>query len=278
MLAQVRPPEELLIIDQSPGDESARLIPPMFDGACTRLIYVHDPGVTGLVDAKRVGSSRAAGEIVCFLEDDVILEPDYIAQIERGFAERPDMLGSSGVITNPPSSVALYRSAHALFFRGIFKDGRPRVYHRALHGAHDLIRSHVLSGGLSAWRRHVFDRVSFDTRNGFFMFEDMEFATRVVREMGPYLFVNPRARLEHNFSAINRDIHGVRQRRKTSEALVFYRKRKDWQGARLGLTLAMTWWFFEAALQAVRLRSPGPISGYFAGIGDGLRRPLLSTP
>jgi GT2 family glycosyltransferase len=275
VLAQTRPADELVIVDQSPGNESATRVQAMFTATLPpRLVYIHDSGITGLVDAKRVAAERAEGDIVCFFEDDVILEPDYIAQLEWGFLSRPDMCGCSGVITNPPKSSSLYIAAQRLFFRGIFRDPRLPIFELALHGADQLMPCDVLSGGVSAWRRHVFSRVSFDNRNGFFMFEDMEFSTRVVRALGHHLYVNPRARLEHHFSAVNRDVHGVRQRRKLTEALVFFKKRREWPGALQGLLMVAIWWFGEALLQAVRLRSAGPVKGYVRGVLDGLRKPL----
>lgn len=276
VLAQTRPPEELLIIDQSPGDESARLIPPMFEGARTRLIYIHDTAVTGLVDAKRVGSARATGDIVCFLEDDIILEPDYVAQIERGFVERPDMVGCSGIITNWPVASPLFVTAHDIFFRGIFRDPRIGNYVRAASGAErDLIRCDVLSGGLSAWRRSVFAKVPFDVRNGFFMFEDMEFATRVVREYGHHLYINPFARLEHHWSPANRDARGVREQRKLAEAVTYYKTRAHWRGARVGLVMVSIWYLADAVRQAVTLRAAGPVKGFVRGLVDGFRKPVV---
>ena len=80
-----------------------------------------------------------------------------------------------------------------------------------------MIRCDVLSGGLSCWRRRLFEVVEFDTTNGFFMLEDIEFSTRVVRAMGHHLYINPQARLEHHCSPVNRDRHGTRQRRKMIE-------------------------------------------------------------
>jgi GT2 family glycosyltransferase len=276
VLAQTLPPDELLVVDQSPGDESARLVQAMFPpGSPTRLVYIHDTGITGLVDAKRVAAARAGGDIICFFEDDVILEPDYMAELERGFDSKPDMCGCSGVITNPPKSSALYIAAQRFFFRGIFRDPRLPIFDRALRGADELMPCDVLSGGLSAWRRDVFNHVAFDSKNGFFMFEDMEFSTRIVKALGHHLYVNPRARLEHHFSAVNRDVHGVRQRRKLAEALIFFKKRRDWPGARGGLLMVALWWLGEAFVQTVRLRSAGPVLGYFRGVFDGFRKPLV---
>lgn len=275
MLAQVRPPDELLILDQSGTDDSVDRVRAIFPSdAPTRLRHIHDTSITGLVDAKRVGSTLATGDIVCFLEDDVVLEPEYFAAIVDGFARVPDMVGCSGIMTNPPKSSPLYVRLHRLFFRGIFDDPRVSITAAALARSHDLVRCDILSGGLSCWKRDVFTHVQFDAANGFFMLEDMEFATRVVRRLGSHLYINPKARLAHYGSPVNRDVHGARQQRKTTEAMVFYRKRRDWPGAVTGLGLALTWWLGEALLQAIRLRSPGPLLGYVRGVARGARQPI----
>src|SRR3972149_1254722 len=78
ILTQSRPPDELLVIAQRPA-----------------LGCVHDPRIAGLVAAKQVAVARARGDIVCFLEDDVVLETDYMLNIERGFVEGPALLGCS---------------------------------------------------------------------------------------------------------------------------------------------------------------------------------------
>lgn len=276
LVGQSRPVDELIIVDQGADDESRQAVEQvMADVGQPRLLYIHDTSVKGLVDAKRVGSARATGDIVCFLEDDVILEPAYIEEIARAFASRPDIFGCSGVISNLPWTAGWYVAAHRAFFRGIFHDPRVRLSLQALNGAAELIPCDVLSGGVSCWRREVFARVPFDVINGFFLFEDMEFSTRVVRAFGHHLYINPRARLLHVGSPVNRDIHGLRQRRKLSEAMTFYKSRRDWNGARVGLLFALMWWWAEAVTQTCRHRSIGPIAGYLRGLLDGARKPLL---
>ena len=273
---QTRLPDELIIIDQSPGRESVDAIRSLV--ATERhiiLTYIHDTRISGLVEAKRVGARACASDIVCFLEDDVILERDYLAEIERGFVESTEMLGCSGVITNFPRSSPVFALAHVLFFRGIFHDPRPGIFHTA--SRHDrLIPCDMLSGGLSAWRRTVFESVDIDTSNGFFMMEDVEFSTRVVKQFGHRLYVNPRARLEHRSSPVNRDVLGVRQRRKLTEAAVYFKKRRQWPGARRGLMLAMAWWWGEAVMQTLKTRSINPLREYCRGVVDGYRRQLAS--
>ena len=94
ILNQKRLPEELIIVDQSSNDKSRlRILPLMEKVFHIKLIYILDSNIRGLVEAKHVASERACGEIICFLEDDVILEQDYIEQIELGFIYNPKMVG-----------------------------------------------------------------------------------------------------------------------------------------------------------------------------------------
>ncbi len=275
--AQTRPPDEFIIVDQSPGDESRILVESLMSGdGRIQLVYIHDPRISGLVEAKRVAAERAGGDIVCFLEDDVILEPDYIERIEQGFSDRPEMVGCCGIVTNPPRQLPGYEFIYHLFHRGIFRDVRVGLYERFNGRGHPLIASDVLSGGMSAWRHEVFSVVPFDVANGFFMMEDIDFSTRVARHFGPRLYINPNARLEHHWSPVNREVLAPRQRRKLTEYIVYYKKRRDWPGTTFALPWLLLGLLLEAAIRSLSARSFGPLQGYFAGMRDGFAKPLVS--
>ncbi len=272
ILGQKSPPQQLLIIDQSPGDESRLAVTAM----CAtmpdvQLIYVHDPTIAGLVPAKAASLAHAQGGIISFLEDDVVLEPDYFAEIEVGFVGHPEMLGCCGVVAGVGTLPSGYVAFFHLFHRGIFFDPRVGVHGYMSGKGHALIPSHTLSGGLSAWRREVFERVRFDVANDFFMLEDMEFSTRAAAELGNHFFINPNARLEHHASPVNRARLPARQRRKMREYIVFYKKRKTWPMAAFSLAWLMLGLFMESLFQTLRYRSPSLIVNYFAGIFDGVR-------
>ncbi|HLF97486.1 MAG TPA: glycosyltransferase family 2 protein [Methylococcaceae bacterium] len=273
ILAQSRLPDEFLVVDQSAGEESRTAVEALLSGVPRiRLDYIHDPRISGLVEAKQVAAGHATGEIVYFLEDDVVLETDYLEQIERGFAARPEMLGCCGIVTNPPRQPPGYAPLFHLFHRGIFRDPRVGLFGRFEGRGHSLIPCPVISGGLSAWRREVFAAVPFDVANGFFMLEDMDFSTRVARRFGPRLFLNPNARLAHYCSPVNRDSLVPRQRRKLVEFIVFYKKRRDWPGSALVLPWLLVGLLLEAAFQSLTVRSFGPLRGYFLGVSDGFAK------
>lgn len=278
--SQSRPPEQLVLVDQS-AEPIPESVLASFRGrlpASSELNYVYNTCISGLVEAKHVGVTHATGDIVCFLEDDIVLEPEYLSQIETSFLADPKMCGTSGVVTNTPRPSLAYVFFHELFHCGIFDDPRPRVYADLARQKSDmsqsiLIRSPALSGGLSAWRKEVFERVPFDLASGFHMIEDIDFSIRVQREFGPCLYINPRARLAHNFALAGRDSFGRRESRKVREFITFYKKhRRDFRDnfwlvwLLLGITLA-------SGAVSLRHMTAKPVAGVFTGIIAGMRKP-----
>ena len=142
---QTKLPDEVIIVDQSVNNLSVRAVKGIMSTFKDfKLNYIHDPKILGLVDAKRVGVNEAFGDIICFLEDDIVLEADYLKQIELGFKKKPNMIGCSGVVTNPPKLNFLYKFFFVIFHRGIFKDKRIDVNGNYSGYDNTLIESNML--------------------------------------------------------------------------------------------------------------------------------------
>lgn len=279
VLGQTRRPDTLIVVDQSPGDESRRAVETLLAaGPLLCVDYVHDTAITGLVDAKRVAAGRADGDIVCFLEDDVVLEPDYFEQIERGFVEHPEMLGCCGVVTNLPPLPAFYIGLFHLFHRGMFADRRVGIHGFAQGRGQALIPSDYLSGGLSAYRREVFEAVPFDTANELFMTEDIDFSTRAAQRFGARFYINPNACLEHHMSPVNRATLHARHRRKVREFFVFYKKRRSSPMDDLAFAWLICGLAIEASFATIRQLHLGAIAGFLAGVWDGIAWRLREVP
>lgn len=273
VIAQDRLPDELILVDQSDSDSSRSAVQAMVKGTggTVNLIYIYDPHVRGLVHAKQVGVANSSGDIVCFLEDDVVLERDYVWQMEQGFADHPTMMGCCGVITNLPELPPNYVWLFHFFHRGIFHDPRVGV-HGYLSGRGDaMISSRFLSGGTSAFRKIVFDKVPFDLANEFFMLEDIDFSMRATRIFGNSFYINTRARLAHYMSPVNRAVLGRKYRRKLREFIVYYKK----HGAGVQQLACLIWLlvglWIEAFLNVLSTRKIGPLAGYVMGVWDGVR-------
>jgi GT2 family glycosyltransferase len=272
IIAQSRLPDELILVDQSDSDASLLVIQDMVRkaGDATWLNHIYDPSIRGLVDAKRVGASCASGDVVCFLEDDVVLESDYLEQMERAFESHPTMMGCCGVMTNLPELPSNYVRFFHLFHRGIFHDDRVGVHGHRVEGD-ALIPSRYLSGGTSAFRKTVFETIPFDVANGFFMLEDIDFSVRALRAYGPCFFINTSARLAHYMSPTNRAVLGNKYRRKLREYLVFYKKHGSGIVQLANLLWLLVGLWVEAMRTSLRARDKSPLAGYLMGVWDGVR-------
>lgn len=270
-------PDELILVDQSEQRLDDNIIHSYNKllGGNAKIQYLFDPSIKGLVHAKSVGVSIATGDLICFLEDDIVLEGDYFKELIIGFNECNKMVGCCGVVTNPPFSSQNYLFFHNLFHRGIFRDKRPSIFANYGISQFNLIPSNTISGGLSAWKSEVFEKIKFDVLNGFHMVEDIEFSTRVADLYPNQLYINSKVRLAHNFSPSGRDAEQQKQRRKAIEFIMFYKKHSNKNFAIFNLC----WLFFGLLISSIvislKYRNFDAIQGLSGGIIIGISKKLL---
>ena len=145
---------------------------------------------------------RATGNIWLFLDDDVILEPEYVEEIVLAYS--PDVAGVSGIITNytvPPISRRLFEK---VFVKGAFRDDRQPVYWHAddlrFHGPQ---RVKQFGCGVMSFRATVIRDLRFDPKlTGCSLAEDIDLCARLPR--GAVLLIAPKARLFHKRSEVGR--------------------------------------------------------------------------
>lgn len=277
VISQDRLPDELLIVDQSKNDVSKRTILDLIDtqNSNINLKYILDVSIHGLVAAKEIAVYMSLGDIVMFLEDDVVLDKDYVKNMLQGFTNNPNMMGSCGVVKEVPNAKKFYQSFFYLFHRGIFYDRRVGIHGNSKKWDSKMIQSNFLSGGISAYLREVFERVKFDTQNDFFMLEDIVFSTNAVREFGEGKFyINTSARLEHRMSPVNRDRFTARYEHKLREYICFYKLNRDKEWALLNLIWLFFGLFIEALLTSFKSFSFGPFIGTCKGLIKGVKQKI----
>lgn len=280
IIDQERSPEQLIIVDQTPSLESKDAVDSLLKGLESpfELKYIHDPGISGLVEAKACAIEYATGDIVSFLEDDIELFPDYFVQVESFFRNYPHALGCGGVVVEVGCYSSLYRWFFRLIHRGIFFD--PRVMLHAQENSNETpIESRYISGGVSSYRKEVFAEVPFDVVNGFFALEDIELSTRAADHFGDrHFFINPKIRLRHNMSPANRAVMGVVWERKMREFVLFYKKHADKPNSFLHLVILLSGLFAVSTLASLKKLSFSPLIGFFLGVKNGLSKKLRSIP
>jgi len=268
---------QLIIIDQSKMPQNRSKITKLISSVKNiKLQYIHDPKVKGLVEAKSRSLHYVTGDIVCFLEDDIILDNNYFKHIKKGFDDNSKMIGCCGVVTNPPKKNFIYKFFFNTFHQGIFKDPRFVIQNNLENLIKTYYPSNMISGGISAWKKEVFDQIKFDIKNSFHLFEDIDFSTRVASYYKNSLFINTNARLEHNCSPINRDFFKQRQKRKVTESFLYYKKRVSWRFAKSSFIILLFGMLLEATFESISSRSFDSLKGYFNGIKLGYKTRVRS--
>ena len=274
ILEQNELPYELIIVDQSVDSKSHNDIKDLISKLKpnTKLIYIHDSSIKGLVSAKNHGVKKSNGEIISFLEDDVFLGQNYIKNTIHLFDKNEHILGCCGIVSNIRRSF-FYEMMFKLFHRGLFFDKRVDIVkHIDSEGLGALIRSTHLSGGISSYRREVFKSIEYDLRTNFFYCEDIDFSIRASDFFGKDRFViATNIFLAHYMSNVNRDMFQPRWMRKTNEFILLYKKNKNKKYSLLSIIWLINGLFFEAFYSCFITFSLGPIFGFFKGLYSGIK-------
>lgn len=92
-------PNQILIVDSSDGEETRELCNVLTQNEkSVRIVYVRTD--KGLTLQRNAGLSLVQGkfDIVHFIDDDVLLEPAYIENINSSFLAHPKIIGASGMV------------------------------------------------------------------------------------------------------------------------------------------------------------------------------------
>ncbi len=208
---QTRLPDEVVVVDASAGDETAGVVAdcqPLFPaGTLCRV-----PSALGLTLQRNVGIDHTQGELLCMIDDDVLLEPDCL-EVMAAFMESPEGRPFGGVgayITNMYGKP--YRRIERLFHRlGVYESLDPGTWLRCgdfvslnrLQPFSGVYRTQYLSGCVIMWRRAVFERVRPDSS---FRFggEDRHLSLRVGHRYPIGVLGHARVRHDHCRTGVRR--------------------------------------------------------------------------
>ncbi len=308
LVEQTRRPDDILVIDGSPDDETAHAIATCDAGAPVRYVRV-PPEERGLTRQRNRGiaetDARSPRDIVAFLDDDTIPAPTYFAEVLACFERHPEAVGVGAALdevtwrqVDHGADIETGEYAHLGWARR--EDLRWRL-RRALRldstappghmppGGHPRPLSFLppdgndhrvefLMGGAAAWRHGLLARLGFSPYfAGYGLYEDLDFSIRAHREGSLFLATRARARHEHAPSGRpNRFRYGVMVAR---NGWLVWRAR--WP--RPPIRSRLKWWLTSAVLAGCRLadafRSPPlPPLTETLGRGAGLLSVLVRHP
>lgn len=266
-------PDELIIIDSSDIPMIAQeRFTSLFTYAIfphTQLLYRHTK--PGLTYQRNVGIDVAHGDIVYFFDDDVIIDKNYIKEMQRIFAGQPKFAGGSGTITNIAPYKRTFKHLMRVFFliQRNYASGYFTTSGMPTHtfGSEYFQEVQVLGGCCCAYRSSVFKKNRFDEYLVRYAFmEDCDFSKRVSQKNK--LFYNPYAKLVHLQSPLNREkVLDFRTMFSHYYTYLFFKNFYPENRLRIFAYLwSMFGLFIEAIFSSIAQRNIRYILGYWKGL------------
>ena len=217
-------PNQIIIVDGSTDEETKKaLVGSDFKNLEYYLVTNKDKGLTR---QRNFGIKKVANDslITCFLDDDVVLLPDYFQKLIETYTEYPNTLGVGGYILDDNIKWIKDEEKKASFDEfefdgwkrklgsrnvlrkklGLLSDKPPGIMPEFSHGfstgflppSDKIYPVEFFMGGVSSYKTKVFSKIQFSEYfDGYGLYEDMDFCLRLSK-MGS-LYVNTAAMLYH---------------------------------------------------------------------------------
>ena len=227
-------PKEIIIVDDSDNDGIENLIgykKPKFEENEILLKYIRNKKEKSLATARNMGIENATGDIILFLDDDVVLDKDYINEILRIFNEYPNALGVQGYITNMDLS-EFWNRINKILFRGHHEKDKCRVlpssYTTYPYLLDKVITCQWLSGSNHSYRRNILRQLEYDENLKRYSYkEDVDLSYQVFKQCRNSLYITPYAKLVHKASEGERLPNKMQIYMKHIYSLYFFYKNID---------------------------------------------------
>lgn len=215
-------PNEILIIDASDDDETQSVL--NNNKFSNTKYYKVNEDNKGLTKQRNYGVRlvNKSVNIICFLDDDIVLEENYFKNLISTYDEKPEVLAVGGYIINEVKwnkaegntrKSSFYYDGwerdEPMRFRlrkifGLLPDTNPGFLPTFAHGrsisflppSGKIYEVEQLMGGVASYKKMVFDELSFSTYfKGYGLYEDADFSIRLAKK--GKLYINTNAKLYH---------------------------------------------------------------------------------
>ena len=217
-------PDEIIIVDGSENDDTAKMLS---ENDYKNLIYQKvNEDDRGLTKQRNIGIIKSCmdSKVVCFLDDDIILKPDYFEKLLATFSKYPDAIGVGGSIVNEgvwkQNSPKFDKKFGNYYYKewerslgsrnvlrkrlGLLSDRLPGIMPNFSNGFsigfyppnREIHKVEYFMGGVSAYKKDLFERIKFSEYYiGYGLYEDMDFCLRASK-LGQ-LYLNTSAKVYH---------------------------------------------------------------------------------
>jgi GT2 family glycosyltransferase len=210
ILSQSDLPFEVIIIDNANSPKTEELVKKnkeLFEKNNVFLKYLINRKENSLTSARNIGVKNAVGDIILFLDDDVVLDKGYIKNILKVYEKYPNAIGVQGYITITSNSLLkkFINLISKIFFLFHFEKEKCKVL-PSLSGSYPsslnrIAKCEWLSGANHSYKKHIFTEFSYDENlKKYSEGEDLELSYRIFKKYPGSLYITPYAKLVHKTS------------------------------------------------------------------------------
>jgi len=213
LLQQTCSPSEVVVVDDSKRlNHTATMLASLtseFEARECKLKYAKVPH-RGADAARNLGVQLCTGQVVLFLDDDVVLDNDLLRNLMSFLDEHPEALGVGAAIHEQAEKAGTGFGSLGIATRKAlmlnYEEKDKYAVRRSGKGIFPkpltkVIRAQWLGGCCCCFRKHVFDNLQFDTNlTGYDVCGDFEFSHRLYRMYPGSLYVIPQAKVIHTGS------------------------------------------------------------------------------
>jgi len=209
LLRQSVKPFEVIVVDDTPTDAIKNVCEEYcgkFRELGIKLIYIRNQREPSLTIARNIGVNMAKGDIILFLDSDVILYPDYIEKCLEVFEVKKNALGAQGWYSAASRvrrrTLYLRNPLRKLFFLGYLAENSCKIFGYP-YVLTEIVNCESMSGCNMAYKREVFEELElkFDENlKRYSYMEDMLFSHSLHKMRPNSLYITPYAKLIHKWS------------------------------------------------------------------------------
>ena len=161
-------------------------------------------------ESRNIGARQSSNEIVLFLDDDIVLEKNYIELLKLEWEKNKDDLslgGIGGVINNLRLISFFEKIFNKIFYlsSSISWDVTSVGFQVWDPSIKKIEKVFYLSGGISSFRKSVIEKIPFRSLSlGRVALEDVDFFVRA-KKQGYHFIIVPEARVFHEHSQTSKD-------------------------------------------------------------------------
>jgi glycosyltransferase involved in cell wall biosynthesis len=212
ILHQTKSPYEVIVVNNAKNDEVKKILniaERRFKKNNIKIFYIQNKENSGSA-ARNLGAFRAKGDLVAFLDDDVILNKNYYYEIEKVFLKNNNIMGVQGIdasrfqfhknFKNSFTYRWIYRLMKFFQISGYYENECARVLPslcvtHPYTGFKKLIQSQWISTCAGVFSKKVFSKFRFDSELKKYSWNEyLDFSYSIYLKYPKSLFITPFAK------------------------------------------------------------------------------------